>query len=197
VTKRIRRDAEESRDNILSAAEGLIRDAGPRNFKLAEVARRAGTTHSNVIAHFGSVLELQRQTASRIAQSLIGDIANELTKSDMGVEPVRHAVTILFAAFAREENRSLFAWIILHDETGELPGLTAGLSVISAIMQERLRVRGKQASANPHAVGRIMRLVIGAAMGTALTARYLEGLGPSDSNDQANAMAELLYNSFG
>lgn len=190
---RSRRTAQDARANILSAAEELIRIEGPDHFRLAQVARRAGTTHSNVIAHFGSVLELQRHTAARIAHTLIGEITARMMEESLDTEPVRDVVQSLFQTFEENHNRRLFAWIFLHDQAEPLPGVAEALLALRQITQRRLLARGKTSAADPAVAGRIIQLVITAAVGHAMAGHYIESLAPADPDTLPDLITQLLY----
>ncbi|WP_197042048.1 TetR/AcrR family transcriptional regulator [Sandarakinorhabdus oryzae] len=190
---RSRRTPEAARANILLAAEDLLRSEGPDNFRLAEVARRAGTTHSNVIAHFGSVIALQRHTAARIAHTLIGEIAARMQEQNLDTEPVHDVVQTLFAALALPSNRRLFAWIFLHDQAEPLPGVAEALLALRDITQRRLLARGKVSAADPAVAGRIIQLVIAAAVGQAMAGRYVESLAPDAPDALPGLITQLLY----
>ena len=63
--KRLRRSQEASRENILSAAEAILKADGPQNLKLVEVAKAAGVVNATVLHHFGSIGELELTGESR------------------------------------------------------------------------------------------------------------------------------------
>lgn len=195
MSKRIRRTAEESRLNILDAAEGLLRDNGSSDFRLTEVAKRAGTTHSNVLSHFGSVLSLQRATASRIAASLVKEIGSELQSDNSGREPVAQAIRLLFERLCDPLNRDVFAWLFMSDREGNLPGLAEGLAVLRTVIAARVNARGGAISAdNPELVS-LLHIVISAAIGSGLGGRYLaDANGAVPSNEElADQLAALVY----
>ena len=64
--KRLRRSSEASRENILAAAEAILKAEGPQNLKLVEVAKAAGVVNATVIHHFGSIGELQKALMTRM-----------------------------------------------------------------------------------------------------------------------------------
>ncbi|QLC24941.1 TetR/AcrR family transcriptional regulator [Parasphingopyxis algicola] len=190
MTKRVRRTVKESQENILSAAEGLVRESGPAGLTLTEVARRAKTTHPNIIARFGSALELQRQTASRIATAIIAEIAEDLTDATETSEPLRQSLHTLFERLAEEPNRRIFAWIILHDEAGRIAGLDAGLGRIVDLLERRVRTRDNLEKVDREYIGLLMRLAIGAALGNGLAGRHLEGL--ADTGEGGDRLADIM-----
>ena len=71
---RIRRTPEESRANILSAAEDLLVEQGPQSLRLADVAKRAGVANATVLHHFGSIDAVQQALMERMIADLVENI---------------------------------------------------------------------------------------------------------------------------
>ena len=108
---RRRRSAEEARSEALASARKILIAHGPDAVTLKAVAANLGTTHTNLLHHFGTAGELQSELMSAmvrdLAVALMGAVAH--LRSDAGapralvgnlkyLEPVRAAVTELVSA---------------------------------------------------------------------------------------------------
>lgn len=106
--KRVRRSAKASQEHILAAAEQMIIEQGPFAFTIAELARRSSVVHSNIIHHFGSVNEVQRLVAHRIAHRLT--IENATLLDDYSPT----SVDTLFARLSDKKLAQLYAWSLAY-----------------------------------------------------------------------------------
>jgi AcrR family transcriptional regulator len=73
-TPRIRRSPEESRANILAAAEQLLVEQGPQSLRLADVAKAAGVANATVLHHFGSINAVH----TALMEQMIGDLVDSI-----------------------------------------------------------------------------------------------------------------------
>lgn len=120
---RVRRSPEASRENILSAAEGLLVERGPQQLKLADVAAAAGVANATVLHHFSSIDGLQAALMDHMIARLVATLL-EVEAPDGDVLAVERASTqVLFDAFERKGAARLAAWLELSGEARRLTGV--------------------------------------------------------------------------
>lgn len=116
---RIRRTPEESRANILSAAETLLTDQGPQTLRLADVAKEAGVANATVLHHFGTIDGVHTALMERMIAELVEKImAIELSEDTEASRVV--ALATLFEAFGQKRAAKLAAWLELTHQAGRL-----------------------------------------------------------------------------
>ena len=117
---RIRRSPEESRSNILSAAESLLVEQGPQSLRLADVAKAAGVANATVLHHFGSIDAVQKALMERMIADLVESIMAVDVPLDDTAAAREVALRTLFDAFETRGAARLAAWLELTDETSRL-----------------------------------------------------------------------------
>ena len=117
---RIRRSPEESRSNILSAAESLLVAQGPQSLRLADVAKAAGVANATVLHHFGSIDAVQKALMERMIADLVASIMVVEVPPDDPAAARGLALRTLFDAFESRGAARLAAWLELTDETSRL-----------------------------------------------------------------------------
>jgi len=90
-TPRIRRTPEESRANILAAAEALLVEQGPQSLRLADVAKAAGVANATVLHHFGSIDAVQQALMERMIADLVESVMAIEVPADAPVRCARWA----------------------------------------------------------------------------------------------------------
>jgi len=126
---RIRRSPEESRSNILSAAESLLVAQGPQSLRLADVARAAGVANATVLHHFGSIDAVHKALMERMIADLVASIMAVNVPQDDPAAARAAELRTLFDAFETRGAARLAAWLELTDETSRL-------TVVRAAVQE-------------------------------------------------------------
>lgn len=119
-SSRIRRTPEESRANILSAAESLLVEQGPQSLRLADVAKAAGVANATVLHHFGSIDAVQQALMERMIADLVDSIMAVEVRADAPAEARAVGLKTLFDAFESRGAARLAAWLELTDETSRL-----------------------------------------------------------------------------
>lgn len=117
---RIRRSPEESRSNILSAAESLLVAQGPQSLRLADVAKAAGVANATVLHHFGSIDAVQKALMERMIADLVASILAVEVPLDDPAAARGVGLKTLFDAFETRGAARLAAWLELTDETSRL-----------------------------------------------------------------------------
>ncbi|RAN34529.1 TetR/AcrR family transcriptional regulator [Hyphomonas pacifica] len=119
-TPRVRRTPEESRANILSAAESLLVQQGPQSLRLADVAKAAGVANATVLHHFGSIDAVQQALMERMIADLVDSIMAIEIPADAPAAARADGLKTLFDAFETRGAARLAAWLELTDETSRL-----------------------------------------------------------------------------
>ena len=70
---------EESRHAALEAARELLIEQGPQAVTLKAVAAKIGRTHANLLHHFGSAGDLQKELARHLGRSICATMADQTT----------------------------------------------------------------------------------------------------------------------
>lgn len=132
---RIRRTPEESRANILSAAEDLLVEQGPQSLRLADVAKRASVANATVLHHFGSIDAVQQALMERMIADLVENILSVEIPADAPLEVRTAGLKTLFDAFETRGAARLAAWLELTDETSRL---TVVREVVQEVAQKKM-----------------------------------------------------------
>jgi AcrR family transcriptional regulator len=110
---RRRRSADEARAAALASARRLLIERGPYAVTLKAVAEELGTSHTNILHHFGTAGELQSELMSTmvndLTDALMGAVAH--LRSDAGAP--RALVDMVFDAFEKGGAGGLAAWLVL------------------------------------------------------------------------------------
>lgn len=193
VTRR-RLCAAAARESILAAAEAILVESGPETLRLIGIAARAGVTHPNVLYHFGSAAELERQLAQRIAVRLAERIARVFMLADGSAMPVERAVDAVFEVFDEGGYARLLAWLALsqNDPTFELLG--SRLELVRAAIAAHPALLGDHNDERRRRIVVAMELVIVAAIGYGLVGRRFDALlaGGTRSISVARILSELI-----
>ncbi len=136
---RIRRSSEESRSNILAAAETLLIETGPQSLRLADVAKVAGVANATVLHHFGSIDAVQTALMERMIQDLVKRILAVEIPADDPKSGRIVALQTLFDAFEAPGASRLAAWLEL---TGESRRMTLVREAVQQVAREKLDVNG-------------------------------------------------------
>ncbi len=127
---RIRRTPEESRANILSAAERLLTSSGPQSLRLADVAKEAGIANATVLHHFGSIDAVHTALMERMIDELVEQIVTGDLPDDFAAA---RAISLkkLFDAFQSKGAARLAAWLELTDESKRLTSVREAVERVS------------------------------------------------------------------
>ncbi|MEZ5998229.1 MAG: TetR/AcrR family transcriptional regulator [Hyphomonas sp.] len=138
-TTRIRRSPEESRANILAAAEQLLVEQGPQSLRLADVAKAAGVANATVLHHFGSIDGVHQALMERMIADLVDSIMAVEIPADAPLEARTVGLKTLFDAFETRGAARLAAWLEL---TGETSRLTVARKAIQDVAQKKMGSAG-------------------------------------------------------
>jgi AcrR family transcriptional regulator len=172
---RRRLEAADARDAILAAAESLLVGSGPEALRLTEIAAKAGVSHPNVLYHFGSVSELQRQLAQRVAGRLAGEIARVFAGDDGINMPIDRAIAAAFSVFDEGGYARLLAWLALSQNQPSWDAVGSNLEVARAAIAAHPNLRGEANEDRRRRIVPVLELVIVAAIGYGLMGNTVEG----------------------
>ncbi len=106
---RRRRDRTQAIEEILDAAERLVRSEGPGALKLKRVAAEVGVSHAGVLHHVGSANALLEMVQRRASLQVRLDLLEVLrSNSSDRAEAVDRALEQL----SKPENGRLIAWLV-------------------------------------------------------------------------------------
>ncbi len=137
--QRIRRTPEESRANILSAAEGLLVEQGPQSLRLADVAKAAGVANATVLHHFGSISAVHTALMERMIADLVDSIMAIEIPADAPAGARDAGLKTLFDALETPGAARLAAWLELTDETSRL---TVVREAVQEVAQKKIGQAG-------------------------------------------------------
>jgi AcrR family transcriptional regulator len=104
---------EASKLAALEAARLLLIETGPQSVTLKAVSSRIGRTHANLLHHFGSASELQRDLAAYLTQGICVKIGDAIGKMQEGENSPRDVVDLIFDAFDGEGAGALASWMLI------------------------------------------------------------------------------------
>lgn len=139
---RVRRSAEDARENILSAAERLLVATGPQALKLVDVAAEAGIAQATVLHHFGSIDGVQAALMERMVRQLVAQILETGTLNADIAGRAQVGAAALFDAFEARGAARLAAWLEL---TGESRRLTMVREAVGEVVSKRMQREGVEA----------------------------------------------------
>jgi AcrR family transcriptional regulator len=187
---RPRRPAEETRREILEAAQRLLAEGGPETIRLQEIARIVGVSHPAILHHFGSREGLMGALEDHVTNLLAEDVGRVLLRGTPieGDEPSGQDL-IQAVAVAMDDRRlaPLLAWLVLRqDDDSESSGDASALvGRVVELIHYRLaeeRHRPSQRVPSHEEIGFTVRLVVVAMFGDALIG---EDLGQAELGERA------------
>ena len=111
---RSRVPTDQMRRLALDAARAILIEEGPQAVTLMAVAKRISRTHANLLHHFGSAAELQRELAAEMARSICAEIADAVEARRAGARSRRDVVDLVFDAFGRQGGGALASWMLVN-----------------------------------------------------------------------------------
>jgi AcrR family transcriptional regulator len=186
VQPRLRRSPEAARDNILAAAEAILRASGPLDIKLTEVAAQAGVATATVLHHFGSIDGVQTALMERMVTRLAARVMAIAASSPEGALAVEADIA-LFDAFEEHGAARLAAWLVMTGEAKRLSVVKRAVDEVVDLTLARLAKPPPRAAIEELALASIT-----AALGTGLFGQTLSTLlGHPPGSARAAALAAL------
>ena len=167
--RRLRRSSEASRENILAAAEAILKAEGPQNLKLVEVAKAAGVVNATVLHHFGSIGDLQKALMTRMVEQLVERIVSIAKEAQDAGQMAGQSTAALFDAFEERGVARLAAWL-------ELTGESRRLTLVREAVQQVMSARPQDESPTAAALEDFILICISVALGVGLFGATLSAL---------------------
>ncbi len=167
--RRLRRSSEASRENILAAAEAILKAEGPQNLKLVEVAKAAGVVNATVLHHFGSIGDLQKALMTRMIEQLVERIVSIAKEAQDAGQMAGQSTAALFDAFEERGVARLAAWL-------ELTGESRRLTLVREAVQQVMSARPQDESPTAAALEDFILICISVALGVGLFGATLSAL---------------------
>ncbi len=117
---RRRRSSAEAKSETLVAARKILLSRGPDAITLKNVAAELGTTHTNLLHHFGTAADLQTALMSTMVQDLSNALAQAITRLKEDEDSRHSLIETVFDAFDKGGAGRLAAWIALSNKLGHL-----------------------------------------------------------------------------
>lgn len=147
-----------TREQILEAAEEVLRRFGPAKATVVDVARMLGVSHGSVYRHFPSKAALRDAVAERWLARIAVPLEEIAAQDRPAPERLRHWLEQLIAAKrqrARNDPELFAAYMVLAGEAREV--ITAHVNHLcdqaARIIADGIR-RGELTVTDPHAAGR-------------------------------------------
>jgi len=115
-----RRSAAAARENILQAAEAILRARGPLELKLATVAAEAHVSTATVLHHFGAIDDVQAALMERMVTRLAARVVEITEAAPVDQPPSLEGAQALFDAFEEQGAARLAAWLVMTGEARRL-----------------------------------------------------------------------------
>jgi len=143
--RRRRRSPDEARAEALACARRLLIAHGPNGVTLLAVAREIGTTHGNLIHHFGSAARLQSALMGAMVRDLAVALETAVAHVRSDESAPRTLVDIVFDAFDQGGAAQLAAWIAVSNRYEHLEPVREAVSDLVAAVDDKVRAAGGQA----------------------------------------------------
>jgi AcrR family transcriptional regulator len=134
---RRRRSADEARKEALAAARKLLIARGPTAVTLKAVADELGTTHTNVLHHFGTAGVLQSELMSAMVRDLAAALMDAVAHLRSDAAAPRALVDMVFDAFDKGGAGTLAAWISLSGNLKYLDPVRVAVGELVSAIEEK------------------------------------------------------------
>ena len=135
--RRRRRPADETRREALASARKLLIRRGASAVTLKAVADDLGTTHTNLLHHFGTAGELQSELMSLMVRELAAALMDTVAHIKSDVAAPRTAVDGVFDAFDKGGAGALAAWISFSGNLRYLKPVREAVAELVAAIEKK------------------------------------------------------------
>lgn len=111
---------EDARELILKTAQNRFENNGLSGLKLADIARDAGITHSNILHHFGSREGLNEALIQRMTTGLATDILEKIEAKGPELDRISN-LRILFDTLSQKGHARLLTWMLAIESQDDRP----------------------------------------------------------------------------
>ncbi len=117
---RRRRSSAEAKTETIAAARKILLSRGPDAVTLKNVAAELGTTHTNLLHHFGTAGDLQAALMTTMVQDLSDALTVAITRLKEDEDARLGLIETVFDAFDKGGAGRLAAWIALSNKLAHL-----------------------------------------------------------------------------
>ncbi len=145
--RRPRRSADETRSEILDAAQHRLVDGGPDAIRLQEIARDVGISHPTILHHFGSRNGLMQALEERATRALTEEVGRVLLGGVRAEEDASGADLLDSVARAMSDRglARLVAWWVLNDPGADSDEARRIVARVVELIRVRLAEGGEAA----------------------------------------------------
>ena len=121
----------------LASARRLLMERGPYAVTLKAVAEELGTSHTNILHHFGTAGELQSELMSMMVSDLSDALMGAVAHLRSDAAAPRVLVDMVFDAFQKGGAGRLAAWIMLSGNSDHLEPVREGVEELVHALEEK------------------------------------------------------------
>lgn len=140
--RRRRRPADETRYEALASARKILLKSGANAVTLKAVADDIGTTHTNLVHHFGSVGALQSELMSLMVRELAGALMDVVAHVRSDAAAPRTLVDMVFDAYDKGGAGALAAWIAFSGNLRYLRPVREAVGELVSVIEEKFAHEG-------------------------------------------------------
>ncbi len=134
---RRRRSSAEAKSETLAAARRILLSRGPDAVTLKNVAAELGTTHTNLLHHFGTAGDLQTALMTAMVRDLSDALAQAITRLREDEDSRRGLIETVFDAFDKGGAGRLAAWIALSNKLAHLGQMQEAITDLVRAIEEK------------------------------------------------------------
>jgi AcrR family transcriptional regulator len=134
---RKRRSAQEAKAETLSVARRILLERGPDAVTLKNIAAEIGTTHTNLLHHFGTAGEQQSALMLAMVNDLSAALGNTIARLDRREDVPRALVDTMFDAFDQGGAGRLAAWIALSNRLAHFDEVKSAVQNLVGAIEEK------------------------------------------------------------
>lgn len=134
---RRRRSAQEAKAETLRVARRILLERGPDAVTLKNIAAEIGTTHTNLLHHFGTAGELQSALMLAMVNDLSAALGSTIARLDRREDVPRALVDTMFDAFDQGGAGRLAAWIALSNRLAHFDDVKSAVQNLVGAIEEK------------------------------------------------------------
>jgi len=135
--RRRRRPADETRREALASARKILLKRGASAVTLKAIADNLGTTHTNLVHHFGSAAALQSELMSLMVRELAASLMDVVAHVRADAAAPRTLVDMVFDATDKGGAGALAAWIAFSGNLRHLKPVREAMAEVVAAIEEK------------------------------------------------------------
>jgi AcrR family transcriptional regulator len=130
-----RRKPDEIRAQALEVGRRLLVEQGVHALTLKAIGAEVGTSHANLIYHFGSAEDFQVMLKDRLVQELTDAVKAMVERYRSGECELAAIVDAVLSAYSAGGVGRLLAWLALTGKMGGAQGLTGSIAELVEVLE--------------------------------------------------------------